>query len=144
MTQQSSHVNYLQLEVPYYLFPVVSRKFDILLLRSKSNIHSFSDKLLKKCVSFIMILGTLYRTSESFHVLYPIFWSSVTVISKHTRILIAPINSDCLYSYFCIAKKNKVMRRQSTFILHHASHPWSRSRVLIWMVNFLPQVFCFT
>ncbi|KAK6121168.1 hypothetical protein DH2020_045089 [Rehmannia glutinosa] len=29
--------------------------------------------------------------------------------------------------------KNKVMRRQSTFALHHASHPWSRSRVLIWM-----------
>ncbi|KAK3016331.1 hypothetical protein RJ639_007311 [Escallonia herrerae] len=37
------------------------------------------------------------------------------------------------------AKKNKVMRRQSTFILHHASHPWSRSRVLIWMLCFLRQ-----
>ncbi|KAJ6927997.1 MLO-like protein 4 [Populus alba x Populus x berolinensis] len=31
------------------------------------------------------------------------------------------------------AKKNKVMRRQSTFVFHHTSHPWSRSRVLIWM-----------
>ncbi|XP_074327539.1 MLO-like protein 4 [Apium graveolens] len=37
------------------------------------------------------------------------------------------------------AKKNKVMRRQSTFILHHASHPWSRSRVLIWMLCFFRQ-----
>ncbi|KAL3843687.1 hypothetical protein ACJIZ3_001090 [Penstemon smallii] len=34
---------------------------------------------------------------------------------------------------------NKVMRRQSTFALHHASHPWSRSRVLIWMLCFLKQ-----
>ncbi|CAK9175702.1 unnamed protein product [Ilex paraguariensis] len=37
------------------------------------------------------------------------------------------------------ARKNKVMRRQSTFALHHASHPWSRSRVLIWMLCFLRQ-----
>ncbi|PIN02176.1 hypothetical protein CDL12_25306 [Handroanthus impetiginosus] len=35
--------------------------------------------------------------------------------------------------------KNKVMRRQSTFALHHASHPWSRSLVLIWMLCFLKQ-----
>ncbi|KAK4424399.1 MLO-like protein 4 [Sesamum alatum] len=35
--------------------------------------------------------------------------------------------------------KHKVMRRQSTFALHHASHPWSRSRVLIWMLCFLKQ-----
>ncbi|KAA8545500.1 hypothetical protein F0562_020284 [Nyssa sinensis] len=37
------------------------------------------------------------------------------------------------------ARKNKVMRRQSTFVLHHASHPWSRSRILIWMLCFLRQ-----
>ncbi|CAL5377870.1 unnamed protein product [Camellia sinensis] len=37
------------------------------------------------------------------------------------------------------AKVNKVMKRQSTFVLHHASHPWSRSRVLIWMLCFLQQ-----
>ncbi|KAL0348246.1 UNVERIFIED_CONTAM: MLO-like protein 4 [Sesamum angustifolium] len=37
------------------------------------------------------------------------------------------------------AAKHKVMRRQSTFALHHASHPWSRSRVLIWMLCFLKQ-----
>nr|GMD02851.1 MLO-like protein 4 isoform X1 [Ipomoea batatas] len=36
------------------------------------------------------------------------------------------------------AAKVKVMRRQSTFALHHASHPWSRSRVLIWMNHKLP------
>ncbi|KAL8553681.1 hypothetical protein ACS0TY_002110 [Phlomoides rotata] len=35
--------------------------------------------------------------------------------------------------------KNKVMRRQTTFALHHASHPWSRSRILIWMLCFLKQ-----
>ncbi|KAL4654796.1 hypothetical protein ACB092_01G405800 [Castanea dentata] len=37
------------------------------------------------------------------------------------------------------AKKPKVMRRQSTFVFHHTSHPWSRSRVLIWMLCFLHQ-----
>ncbi|KAJ7968043.1 MLO-like protein [Quillaja saponaria] len=36
-------------------------------------------------------------------------------------------------------KTNKVMRRQTTFIFHHASHPWSRSRILIWMLCFLRQ-----
>lgn len=25
--------------------------------------------------------------------------------------------------------------RQSTFVFHHASHPWSNNRFLIWMVN---------
>ncbi|KAK1430219.1 hypothetical protein QVD17_12796 [Tagetes erecta] len=37
------------------------------------------------------------------------------------------------------ARKTKVMRRQVTFIKHHASHPWSRSRILIWMLCFLRQ-----
>ncbi|OVA05217.1 Mlo-related protein [Macleaya cordata] len=37
------------------------------------------------------------------------------------------------------AKKNKVMRRQSTFVFQQTSHPWSRSRVLIWMLCFLRQ-----
>ncbi|XP_043708197.1 MLO-like protein 4 [Telopea speciosissima] len=37
------------------------------------------------------------------------------------------------------ATRNKVMRRQTTFVFHHTSHPWSRSRVLIWMLCFLRQ-----
>ncbi|PIA47111.1 hypothetical protein AQUCO_01400069v1 [Aquilegia coerulea] len=37
------------------------------------------------------------------------------------------------------AKKTKVMRRQTTFVFHHTSHPWSRNRVLIWMLCFLKQ-----
>ncbi|KAL5704072.1 MLO-like protein 4 [Ranunculus cassubicifolius] len=37
------------------------------------------------------------------------------------------------------ARKNKVMRRQTTFVFHHTSHPWSRNRVLIWMLCFLQQ-----
>nr|XP_043629505.1 MLO-like protein 4 [Erigeron canadensis] len=36
-------------------------------------------------------------------------------------------------------RKMKVMRRQVTFIKHHAIHPWSRSRILIWMLCFLRQ-----
>ncbi|GMH25065.1 hypothetical protein Nepgr_026908 [Nepenthes gracilis] len=37
------------------------------------------------------------------------------------------------------AKRNKMMRQQNTFAFHHASHPWSRNRVLIWMLCFLRQ-----
>ncbi|XP_050208744.1 MLO-like protein 4 isoform X2 [Mercurialis annua] len=37
------------------------------------------------------------------------------------------------------AKKTRVMRRQTTFVFHHTSHPWSRSRILIWMLCFLRQ-----
>ncbi|VVA90908.1 unnamed protein product [Arabis nemorensis] len=37
------------------------------------------------------------------------------------------------------AKKKKVMMRQSTFVFHHASHPWSNNRFLIWMLCFLRQ-----
>ncbi|XP_021864784.1 MLO-like protein 4 isoform X2 [Spinacia oleracea] len=41
------------------------------------------------------------------------------------------------------AKRNKVMRRQTTFAFHHASHPWSRNRFLIWMNHKLPQLYDF-
>ncbi|PON46313.1 Mlo-related protein [Parasponia andersonii] len=37
------------------------------------------------------------------------------------------------------AKINKVLKRQSTFVFHHTSHPWSRNPVLIWMLCFLRQ-----
>ncbi|KAK1591020.1 hypothetical protein Q3G72_000950 [Acer saccharum] len=37
------------------------------------------------------------------------------------------------------AKKTKVMQRQTTFVFHHTSHPWSRSPILIWMLCFLRQ-----
>ncbi|XP_065869894.1 MLO-like protein 4 isoform X2 [Euphorbia lathyris] len=37
------------------------------------------------------------------------------------------------------AKKSKVMRRQSTFVFQHTSHPWSQSRFLNWMLCFLRQ-----
>ncbi|XVF45226.1 hypothetical protein PTKIN_Ptkin02bG0188300 [Pterospermum kingtungense] len=36
-------------------------------------------------------------------------------------------------------KRNKVMRRQTTFVFHRTSHPWIRSRILIWMLCFLRQ-----
>ncbi|TKY71373.1 MLO protein 4 [Spatholobus suberectus] len=36
-------------------------------------------------------------------------------------------------------KKIKVMRRQTTFVFHHTSHPWSRSPILNWMLCFLRQ-----
>ncbi|KAI4296221.1 hypothetical protein L6164_036196 [Bauhinia variegata] len=36
-------------------------------------------------------------------------------------------------------RKIKVMRRQTTFVFHHASHPWSRTPILNWMLCFLRQ-----
>ncbi|KAK8562933.1 hypothetical protein V6N12_010997 [Hibiscus sabdariffa] len=35
-------------------------------------------------------------------------------------------------------KRNKAMKRQTTFVFHHTSHPWSRSRILVWMKHKLP------
>ncbi|PKA57346.1 MLO-like protein 4 [Apostasia shenzhenica] len=37
------------------------------------------------------------------------------------------------------ARRNRVMQRQSTFVFHHASHPWSKNKVLIWMLCFIRQ-----
>ncbi|VFQ81773.1 unnamed protein product [Cuscuta campestris] len=34
---------------------------------------------------------------------------------------------------------NGMMRQQSTFALHHTSHPWSRNPILIWILCFLRQ-----
>uniref|UniRef100_A0A0D9XPQ1 MLO-like protein n=1 Tax=Leersia perrieri TaxID=77586 RepID=A0A0D9XPQ1_9ORYZ len=31
------------------------------------------------------------------------------------------------------AGRTKVMQRQSTFVFHHTSHPWSKNKILIWM-----------
>ncbi|KAL9669973.1 hypothetical protein QQ045_007523 [Rhodiola kirilowii] len=35
------------------------------------------------------------------------------------------------------AKINKVMKRQTTFVFHHTSHPWSRNQALHWMLCFV-------
>ncbi|KAL4183319.1 hypothetical protein AMTRI_Chr11g97590 [Amborella trichopoda] len=37
------------------------------------------------------------------------------------------------------ARRNVVIKRQSTFVFHHTSHPWSKHRVLIWMLCFIRQ-----
>ncbi|KAK8626838.1 hypothetical protein V6N13_134468 [Hibiscus sabdariffa] len=36
-------------------------------------------------------------------------------------------------------KRNNAMKRQTTFVFHHTSHPWSRSAILVWMLCFLRQ-----
>ncbi|XXG75007.1 hypothetical protein AAC387_Pa07g3600 [Persea americana] len=38
-----------------------------------------------------------------------------------------------------VGSKNMVIRRQSTFVFHHTSHPWSKNKVLIWMLCFIRQ-----
>ncbi|KAL4187182.1 hypothetical protein AMTRI_Chr09g17620 [Amborella trichopoda] len=36
-------------------------------------------------------------------------------------------------------RKTLIIKRQSTFVFHHASHPWSKNKVLIWMLCFIRQ-----
>ncbi|XP_062181919.1 MLO-like protein 4 [Phragmites australis] len=80
---------------------------------------------------FLFILGIT-------HVLY----SFVTVVLSMIKIyswrkwetLAGPIAAEELK-----ARRTKVMRRQSTFVFHHASHPWSKNKILIWMLCFLRQ-----
>uniref|UniRef100_A0A7N0RFZ4 MLO-like protein n=1 Tax=Kalanchoe fedtschenkoi TaxID=63787 RepID=A0A7N0RFZ4_KALFE len=37
------------------------------------------------------------------------------------------------------AKINKVMKRQTTFVFHHTSHPWTKNQALHWMLCFVRQ-----
>uniref|UniRef100_A0A0E0R4Z6 MLO-like protein n=1 Tax=Oryza rufipogon TaxID=4529 RepID=A0A0E0R4Z6_ORYRU len=41
------------------------------------------------------------------------------------------------------ARRTKVMQRQSTFVFHHTSHPWSKNKILIWMYHKLPHSYNF-
>ncbi|KAF3676092.1 MLO-like protein 4 [Capsicum annuum] len=61
------------------------------------------------------------------------------------RLVSINTNSSVFYasSHNSALLKNKEMRRQSTFALHHASHPWSRSRILIWMSSSETSLFGF-
>uniref|UniRef100_A0A1D1XTS1 MLO-like protein n=2 Tax=Anthurium amnicola TaxID=1678845 RepID=A0A1D1XTS1_9ARAE len=80
---------------------------------------------------FLFILGMT-------HVLY----SCVTVVLAMIKIYswrkwenqAYPLASENLQ-----ARRNKTMKRQSTFVFHHTSHPWSKSKILIWMLCFIRQ-----
>eukprot|EP00268_Persea_americana_P032113 TRINITY_DN3148_c0_g2_i2.p1 TRINITY_DN3148_c0_g2~~TRINITY_DN3148_c0_g2_i2.p1 ORF type:complete len:383 (+),score=59.10 TRINITY_DN3148_c0_g2_i2:420-1568(+) len=45
-----------------------------------------------------------------------------------------PLSNECLQ-----ARRDLLTKRQSTFVFHHASHPWSKSKILIWMLCFVRQ-----
>ncbi|MQL90213.1 hypothetical protein Taro_022803 [Colocasia esculenta] len=80
---------------------------------------------------FLFILGMT-------HVLY----SCVTVVLAMIKIYSWRKWENQAYSLACEnlqAKKNKTMKRQSTFVFHHTSHPWSKSKILIWMLCFIRQ-----
>ncbi|XP_077240783.1 seven transmembrane MLO family protein isoform X2 [Tasmannia lanceolata] len=72
------------------------------------------------------------------HVLY----SCITVVLSMVKIYSwrkwenqgNPTTSEGLH-----ARRNAFMMRQSTFVFHHASHPWSKSKILIWMLCFVRQ-----
>nr|CAD1824544.1 unnamed protein product [Ananas comosus var. bracteatus] len=80
---------------------------------------------------FLFILGIT-------HVLY----SFVTVVLSMFKIYswrkwenqAYPLSSQDLQ-----ARRSKMMRRQSTFVFHHTSHPWSKNKILIWMLCFIRQ-----
>ncbi|XP_031493879.1 MLO-like protein 4 isoform X2 [Nymphaea colorata] len=38
-----------------------------------------------------------------------------------------------------VEKKKMIPRHQSSFVFHHTSHPWSKNKVLIWMLCFFRQ-----
>lgn len=79
---------------------------------------------------FLFILGFT-------HVLY----SFVTVVLSMIKIYSWRKweTQACTLSREQLQPRRKVMRRQSTFVFHHASHPWSKSKILLWMLCFLRQ-----
>ncbi|CAL4985497.1 unnamed protein product [Urochloa decumbens] len=80
---------------------------------------------------FLFILGIT-------HVLYcfvTVVLSMIKIYSwRKWETLAGPIYAEEMKS-----RRTKVMRRQSTFVFHHASHPWSKNKILIWMLCFLRQ-----
>ncbi|KAJ3671658.1 hypothetical protein LUZ60_007737 [Juncus effusus] len=77
---------------------------------------------------FLFILGIT-------HVLY----SFVTVVLSMIKIYSWRKWENQLSTQDLQARRNRMMRRQSTFAFHHASHPWSKNRFLVWMLCFIRQ-----
>ncbi|KAI4967853.1 hypothetical protein ZWY2020_013981 [Hordeum vulgare] len=80
---------------------------------------------------FLFILGFT-------HVLY----SFVTVVLSMIKLRKWETQA-CTLSREQLQPRRKVMRRQSTFVFHHASHPWSKSKILLWMYHKLPHSYDF-
>ncbi|KAL5650280.1 hypothetical protein ACJX0J_041089, partial [Zea mays] len=80
---------------------------------------------------FLFILGIT-------HVLYSFVIVVLSMIKIYSwrkwETLAGPIAAEELK-----ARRTKVMRRQSTFVFNNASHPWSKNKILIWMLCFLRQ-----
>ncbi|XP_042436121.1 MLO-like protein 4 isoform X1 [Zingiber officinale] len=80
---------------------------------------------------FLFILGIT-------HVLY----SFVTVVLSMIKIYSWrkwEIQAYPLFTEDLQARRRNMMKRQSTFVFHHASHPWSKNKILIWMLCFIRQ-----
>ncbi|XP_074577080.1 MLO-like protein 4 isoform X2 [Curcuma longa] len=82
---------------------------------------------------FLFILGIT-------HVLY----SFVTVVLSMIKLKIYSwrkweIQAYPLFTEDLQARRRNMMKRQSTFVFHHASHPWSKNKILIWMLCFIRQ-----
>ncbi|XP_058087460.1 MLO-like protein 4 [Magnolia sinica] len=97
---------------------------------SKGHEPFVSYESLKQLHRFLFLLGIT-------HVLY----SCITVVLSMIKIYswrkwenqANPLSDEYLQ-----VRRNMFMKRQSTFVFHHTSHPWSKNKILIWMNHKLP------
>ncbi|XP_020532158.1 MLO-like protein 4 isoform X2 [Amborella trichopoda] len=94
-----------------------------------------SYESLKQLLRFLFVLGIT-------HVLYSCFTIVLAMIKIYSWRK-WEIQASLVPRANVQARRNVVIKRQSTFVFHHTSHPWSKHRVLIWMNHKLPLTYDF-
>ncbi|CAN6440072.1 unnamed protein product [Victoria cruziana] len=90
-----------------------------------------SYESLEQLHRFLFLLGVT-------HVIYSCFTVVLAMIKIYSwRAWEAQANA--VISESLHGKRKKEIKRQSTFVFHHASHPWSKNKILIWMLCFFRQ-----
>ncbi|KAH9317756.1 hypothetical protein KI387_019525, partial [Taxus chinensis] len=103
------------------------RQLAILNHCSKGHEPFVSFETLEQLHRFLFILGVthvLYCCLTMLLALIKIYSWRPWEIEAHSRLIVP---------------ENVVMRRQSTFVIHHTAHPWSKNGVLVWVLCFVRQ-----
>eukprot|EP01018_Ginkgo_biloba_P012035 Gb_22105 [translate_table: standard] len=92
-----------------------------------------SYESLEQLHRFLFILGVT-------HVLYCCLTMLLAMIKIYSwRVWEIEAHSKSIDNIPDTTKRIVVINRQSTFVFHHTSHPWSKNKILIWVLCFVRQ-----